>query len=63
MNTKEGDRECKLEQGQSFFAKSEVSWMVKGALHGGKGMLNEGNTWEKSKKLGVENILDIYKLA
>ena len=37
--------------------------MVEGALHGGKGMLNEGNTWEKSKKLGVENTLDLYKLA
>ena len=32
-------------------------------LHGGKGMLNEGNTWEKSKKLGVENTLDLYELA
>lgn len=63
MNTKEGDRECKLEQDQSFFAKNDVSQMVEGTLHGGKGMLNEGNTWEKSKKLGVENILDIYKLA
>ena len=37
--------------------------MVEGALHGVKGVLNEGNTWEKSKKLGVENILYLYKLA
>ena len=37
--------------------------MVEGALHGGKGMLNEGNSWEKSKKLGVENTLDLYELA